>query len=197
MKTLKVLAVVLVAAVLILAAAVYSGSFDVAADTPHNPAVYWLLETLRDRSISVQSGAVQVPPLTDPKMIAEGADHYSEMCTGCHLAPGARDSEIRPGLYPQPPDLTQSPPPPPARAFWVIKHGIKMTAMPAWGTTHDDAAIWNIVAFLQKLPTLSPEQYQSLAGESAGDRHDGEDTDQEHAAESHAEHAEHAGMQPR
>jgi mono/diheme cytochrome c family protein len=119
------------------------------------------------------------------------------MCTGCHLAPGARDSEIRPGLYPQPPDLTRSPPPSPARAFWVIKHGIKMTAMPAWGTTHDDAAVWNIVAFLQKLPTLSPGQYQSLVGESAGDSHDDADSDHEHAAETHAEHDEHTGMQPR
>jgi mono/diheme cytochrome c family protein len=197
MKTVKILVVLLVAAVLMLAVAVYAGSFDVAADTPHSRVAYWLLESLRDRSISVRSRVVQVPPLTDPRMIAEGADHYAEMCTGCHLAPGVRDSEIRPGLNPQPPDLTQSPPPSPARAFWVIKHGIRMTAMPAWGTTHSDAAIWNIVAFLQKLPTLSAEQYHSLVGESAESNHDGEDTDHEHGSEPHAEHEVHTRMQPR
>jgi mono/diheme cytochrome c family protein len=37
-----------------------------------------------------------------------------------------------------------------------------MTAMPAWGVTHSDAEIWNIVAFLQKLPRLSPQQYRAL-----------------------------------
>lgn len=46
-----------------------------------------------------------------------------------------------------------------ARQFLIIKHGIKMSAMPAWGKTHDDATIWTIVAFLQQLPTLTPEQY--------------------------------------
>lgn len=204
MNVLKILAVVLVAVVLVLAVAMYTGGFDVAADTPHSRVVYWLLETIRDQSVSARSSAVQVPPLTDAKMIAEGADHYAEMCTGCHLAPGVRDSEIRPGLNPQPPDLTQSPPPSPARAFWVIKHGIKMTAMPAWGTTHSDTAIWNIVAFLQKLPSLSPEQYHSLTGESAAGNHDGDETghDTDHeaghgpAAESHGEHDEHTQATP-
>jgi mono/diheme cytochrome c family protein len=188
MNTLKTLALFVVAAILVLALAVYSGAFDVAADSPHTPAVSQLLETLRDRSITVRSAAIQVPPLSDPGMIAEGAEHYSAMCSGCHLAPGARDSEIRPGLNPQPPDLTHSPPPAPARAFWVIKHGIKMTAMPAWGTTHSDAAIWNIVAFLQKLPAMTPEQFRSLAGESAGGDHDADETADAHTAESHTEH---------
>lgn len=188
MRTLKTLSLLLVAVILVLALAVYSGAFDVAADSPHTRAVYQLLETLRDRSITVRSAAIQVPPLSDPSMIAEGAEHYSAMCSGCHLAPGARDSEIRPGLYPQPPDLTRSPPPAPARAFWVIKHGIKMTAMPAWGTTHSDAAIWNIVAFLQKLPAMTPEQFRSLAGESAAADHDADETSDEHAAESHTKH---------
>jgi mono/diheme cytochrome c family protein len=190
MKTLKTLVLVFVAAVVVLALAVCSGAFDVAADSPHTALVHRLLETLRDRSISVRSAAIQVPPLTDPRMIAEGAEHYGEMCTGCHLAPGARDSEIRPGLYPQPPDLTRSPPPAPARAFWVIKHGIKMTAMPAWGTTHSDAAIWNIVAFLQKLPAMTPEQYRSLAGESTGG-HDDDESGDEHPAETDETDTEH------
>jgi hypothetical protein len=34
--------------------------------------------------------------------------------------------------------------------------------MPAWGKTHDDATIWTIVAFLQTLPTLSPEQQSEI-----------------------------------
>jgi nitrite reductase/ring-hydroxylating ferredoxin subunit len=34
--------------------------------------------------------------------------------------------------------------------------------MPAWGPTHDDQRIWNMVAFLQRLPDLSAAQYQIL-----------------------------------
>jgi hypothetical protein len=28
--------------------------------------------------------------------------------------------------------------------------------------THDDELLWDIVAFLQKLPELAPDQYQAL-----------------------------------
>jgi hypothetical protein len=93
------------------------------------------------------------------------------MCVDCHLAPGAKQSDIREGLYPQPPDLTEHADASPAEMFWVIKHGIKMSAMPAWGKTHDDGSIWGLVAFVQKLPELTPDQYRGLihAGDEVHD----------------------------
>jgi len=36
------------------------------------------------------------------------------------------------------------------------------TGMPAWGVTHDDELLWDVVAFVRKLPELTPEQYESL-----------------------------------
>jgi mono/diheme cytochrome c family protein len=46
--------------------------------------------------------------------------------------------------------------------FVIVKDGIKMTGMPAWGTTHSDSALWAIVAFLQRLQTLTPETYKAF-----------------------------------
>jgi hypothetical protein len=43
-----------------------------------------------------------------------------------------------------------------------VKHGIKATGMAAWGVTHDDELLWDIVAFLRNLPELTAEQYQAL-----------------------------------
>jgi len=43
-----------------------------------------------------------------------------------------------------------------------VKHGIKLTGMPAWGVTHNNELLWDVVAFMRKLPDLSPEQYQSI-----------------------------------
>jgi mono/diheme cytochrome c family protein len=57
----------------------------------------------------------------------------------------------------------------PRQAFWVIKHGIKMSAMPAWGLSHDDATIWSIVAFLKKLPDMTPEQYKEIVAKAPPD----------------------------
>ena len=43
-----------------------------------------------------------------------------------------------------------------------MKHGLKMSGMPAWGVTHDDEILWDVVAFLRKLPELKPDEYQAL-----------------------------------
>jgi mono/diheme cytochrome c family protein len=147
---------------------VYIGAFDAAADQPHSAFVYWLAGTARERSIVARAKEIDVPNLEDPKFIAEGASEYSAMCAGCHLAPGVDDNEMRRGLYPRPPELAKhqhasaDPTAAAARQFWIIKHGIKMSAMPAWGITHDDATIWSMVAFVQKLDTLTPLQYVEM-----------------------------------
>jgi mono/diheme cytochrome c family protein len=73
------------------------------------------------------------------------------------------NSDLRKGLYPDPPNLFQEDIRDARRAFWTIKHGIKMSAMPAWGGTLNDEAIWDIVAFLRQMPGMSPETYQQLS----------------------------------
>ena len=55
--------------------------------------------------------------------------------------------------------------------FWIIKHGVKLSAMPAWGKTHSDDLIWDMVAFAKALPNMSPEQYQAALA-SAPAEHD-------------------------
>src|SRR5262245_47870539 len=145
------------------AAIIYAGLYNIAADVPHTQPVYWLLETVRDRSVEARAGDVAVPnDLNDPTRISRGAGQYSEMCSECHLAPGMKRTEISQGLYPRAPELRRKTALTPAEQFWVIKHGIKMTGMPAWGITHDDALLWDVVAFLRKLPELTPEQYETM-----------------------------------
>jgi len=152
--------------------AIYAGVYNVAADIPHTGPVYWLLETARERSIAVRAADVVVPTdLDDPKRIASGAGQYAEMCSFCHLAPGMKRTEISRGLYPRAPELRRRSHSTPAEDFWVVKHGVKMTGMPAWGVTHGDEILWDVVAFLRKLPELTPDQYQTLV-KSAPKTHD-------------------------
>jgi mono/diheme cytochrome c family protein len=145
------------------ALAIYAGVYNVAADIPHTPPVYWLLETARERSIEVRAADIAVPgDLDDSRRIVSGAGQYAEMCAGCHLAPGMKRTEISRGLYPRAPELRRKRHSTPAEDFWVVKHGLKMTGMPAWGVTHDDEILWGVVAFLRKLPELTPEEYRAL-----------------------------------
>ena len=165
MKTsfLKTLIALLLVADLTSVGYAYSGLYDVAASSPEKPVARWIFTTVRNHSIDRQSAGIVAPRLDDPKLVDEGFEHYHEMCTGCHLAPGMDGSEMREGMNPQPPVLSkvvshESP----ARLFWIIKNGVKMTGMPAWGATHSDEMIWAMVAFLQRLPAMTPVEYQSM-----------------------------------
>jgi len=74
--------------------------------------------------------------------------------------------DIAQGLYPQPPDLAVT-----ASGyregelFWIVKHGIKMTGMPAWAD-HSDDELWATVAVLRQLPGMAPEAYATLVMQS-------------------------------
>ena len=159
---------------------IYSGVYPIGADVPHNKLSYWLLETLRERSVARAASDIQIPNdlNTSDRLLAGGAD-YNDMCAGCHLKPSKTASDFTIGLYPTPPNLTatsddhghehggdsddgDSNDVAVQRQFWIIKHGIKASGMPAWGPGHDDERIWNMVAFLQRLPKLTADQYQIL-----------------------------------
>jgi mono/diheme cytochrome c family protein len=145
------------------AVAIYAGLYNIAADVPHTQPVYWLLETARERSVVVRARDIVVPnDLNDANRISKGAGEYAEMCSSCHLAPGMERTEVSRGLYPRAPELRRGSNLTPAEQFWVVKHGVKMTGMPAWGVTHDDDLLWNVVAFVRKLPELTAEQYETM-----------------------------------
>lgn len=164
---------VAVAVALVLAGVfVWSGIYDMGADAAHTRPVYALLETLRVQSITARARRIHPPPnLADPAMIRRGAGNYAAMCSGCHLAPGMAPTELSKGLYPAPPALARMRHADPSHHFWVIKHGIKATGMPAWGLSMDDQSIWGMVAFLQQLPKLDAMQYHELVESSEGHSH--------------------------
>ena len=168
----------------------WSGAYNVAADEPHWPLTERLMVLLRDRSAAVRAGGIAVPDLGDESLIRTGAGNYEAMCVGCHLKPGLAKTELSFGLYPAPPQFARKRPDDPATAFWVIKHGIKMSAMPAWGKSMDDGSIWGMVAFLQKLPEMSESQYHEMVESSEGHthgpgEHDVHDGDADAAAHEH------------
>jgi mono/diheme cytochrome c family protein len=177
MKTLKCLLFIAAAFLVVGVAFVYSGVYPMGADVSHNKLTYWLLETAREQTITKASKNIAVPPLDDSDLLLVGGPDYNDMCVACHLKPGKTQSDMSIGLYPAPPNLSTrkdehghdhaddgygDPEQSSRRQFWIIKHGIKASGMPAWGPTHDDQRIWAMVAFLQKLPELTPDQYQIL-----------------------------------
>lgn len=142
---------------------VYSGVFSVAATNPHWKATHWLMEKTRMRSIQAHAAGLTPPAgYDDPVKINGAVGHFSEHCATCHGAPGAKPGDIAEGMYPQPPNLTNAAARyTPGELFWILKNGIKMSAMPSMASDGDEM-LWNTVAFLQKLPDMTDEQYNDL-----------------------------------
>ncbi len=172
----KVLLTVVVTLALVVAGVVvfaYSGVYDVAATSPHHPATRWLLSTTMDNSIRARAGTVAMPPPLGEAEVRDGAGHFAETCEQCHGAPGVARGEEGKGLTPRPPDLAKAVPEWSDRElFWIVQHGVKFTGMPAFGPTHQPAELWEIVAFLKRLPGMTPEQYQAMKGTRGGETSD-------------------------
>lgn len=160
---------ILLVLVFLAALFVFSGRYNIAAVEPHSTAERWLFATVRDQSVTSHSQVIQPPSLADPARVQAGFHEYHEMCFTCHGAPGHKPSEIGQGLNPDPPKLdaeavqarTD------AALFWIVKNGLRMTGMPAFGPTHDEETLWSIVAFLRKLPEIKPQEYNAMV-ETAG-----------------------------
>jgi mono/diheme cytochrome c family protein len=201
MTILRAILVTIGGSAALMAAVIYTGIYDIGADAPHWDVTSELVELVRERSIAARIGTIAPPALDDPRLIAEGGKHYAAMCSGCHLAPGLADTELRIGLYPRPPDLTRDTrghahadaKAAAKRHFRIIKHGIKLTAMPAWGTTHGDASIWALVAFVDALPRMSVRDYEEMTGatgtSAAARAATGVDHDAEHGHRAAGAHA--------
>ncbi len=197
MKTLTTVSIAVAIGMIAVVGFAYSGIYDVAANSSHSGIVNWFLSTTSRASIERQAKDIQVPNLSNDTLARAGVNDFNGMCAGCHGAPGQKPEAMGQGLSPPPPDLAESASEmSPAELFWVTKNGIKMTGMPAWGVTHDDDAIWPVVAFITRLPELNATQYRELMDSAGGmGHHDNNSTPEAHSHEG-SEHTEDPPAEP-
>lgn len=150
---------------------VWSGIYNVAASTDHWFITTWILERVRTESVDTWSSFVgPPPPLDDIDRVKVGAAHFEGGCTPCHSRPGDSANAIATAMLPPPPPLGEA-----VRdlatneIFWIVKHGLKFTAMPAWPSQQRDDEVWAVAAFLEQLPKVSREEYRELAGVAPGE----------------------------
>lgn len=199
MRTLRTLLKTLLALVVLFVlgglAFVYSGVYNVAATDEHWPLTRWLVHAGKERSIALRADDIRAPEIGGRERILAGAAAYDRMCAHCHTPPGGEDTPVAQGLYPAPPDMSHAAAEfSAAEIFWVIKHGIKASGMPAWGPTHSDEELWPIVAFVQRLPELDAEAYAQMVREAeeqgAGHHHAGGESARAGTPEREAEEPE-------
>jgi mono/diheme cytochrome c family protein len=152
---------------------VYTGSYDIAASSRHSGIGRWALETTMEKSVRRRASGLEPPAGFAEADVAAGAAHYRDVCQHCHGGPGVPRDEWAQGLNPSPPNLAEEAGEwSSGELFWIVKHGIRMTGMPAIAEGHSDRDVWNIVAFVEGLPDMSAEAYRT-AGGPAREQQDG------------------------
>ncbi len=140
------------------------GGVNVAADQPHGWLTYNLLHFAFNRGVGLRASAV-IPPadLAAPSRIKLGAQHFHMVCSNCHGGPGLGQSPVALSMRPQPQTLpavldqfTD------ADLFWIVKHGVKFSAMPSWTNQTRDDEVWSMVAFLKQLRGMSAQTYLDM-----------------------------------
>ncbi len=150
-----------------------SGVIPVRASSGHWAITHWFLSFSMHRSIRTHAMGTEVPPLDDPNLALKGAGHYDLACAHCHGSPSRPPSGVTRAMTPPPPTLSRSLAEwGPAELFQIVKHGIKLTGMPAWPSQPRDDEVWAMVAFLRVLPRLDAPAYRRLVDGQAPARGD-------------------------
>ena len=149
----------------VVAAGFFFGGFYSVAGTAYEPDIVKSI-LLRVRTASIARHAKDPVPanIEEPATIQAGAKMFlAQGCTSCHGGPGVGWAKFSEGLHPDPPDLKEVVNDrTPAELFWVVKNGINMTGMPSFALAGaKDAELWQIVAFLKKLPDVSEADFKA------------------------------------
>lgn len=154
---------------------VWSGWYDISANVQHTQAVYSLLEKVMHQSVKLRASTIAVPALGDTAQVAQGAACYVDKCVQCHGGPGVAQHEIGRSMQPLPgPLVDASVRWRPQELYWVTRNGIKMSGMPAWQFRLSDSEMWALVAFMQRLPTLTASEFRAIAAAPPGQACGGE-----------------------
>lgn len=182
----EILTVAVAGLVLLVVGAVlfaWSGIFNVAASSGHWKVVEFFLRFTMQNSVDRRAAFIDPPPLDDDDLILLGAGAYHSNCAWCHGAPGMPRNPVSHSMLPPPPDLSKEMRNwDDAELFWIVKHGIKYTGMPAWPSQQRDDEVWALAAFLRQIKGLDADAYRGLALGIAKSEQSGEEIATEEGA---------------
>ena len=104
-------------------------------------------------------------PNTQENFLA-AREHFADHCASCHGNDGSGNTEMGRNLYPKAPDmrLPRTQTLSDGELFYIIENGVMLTGMPGWSTStpEGEKASWQLVHFLRRLPSLTPEDLQEM-----------------------------------
>ena len=144
-------------------AVAWSGAVPISATSGHWRVTDWFLHWVMRNSVRTQAALTTPDMVRDDNGLVSAAGQYRQACQVCHGGPGVAPSPVMQRATPPAPDLARTGPEWSDRQlFWIIRHGVKMTGMPAWPAAGRDDEVARMVAFVRRLPTMTPAAYRAL-----------------------------------
>jgi len=108
-------------------------------------------------------------PVT-PESLAAARAHWVDHCATCHALDGSGNTVLGRNLYPPAPDMRAAYVQTLAdgELYYIITNGVRFTGMPAWGGEHSSEETWQLVSFIRRLPSLSPEELKLMEEQAQG-----------------------------
>jgi mono/diheme cytochrome c family protein len=109
---------------------------------------------------------MQNPVANTQENFLAAREHYADHCASCHANDGSGNTEMGRNLYPKAPDmrLPRTQELSDGELFYIIENGVMLTGMPGWstGTPEGETSSWQLVHFIRRLPSLTPEDLQEM-----------------------------------
>lgn len=145
----------------------WSGAMQISASSGHWRITDWFLHWTMRNSVRTYSVFQSPSDPLDNTGLVSAAGHFRQSCQICHGAPGVRPSPVMQAATPPAPDLAKTAVEWTDRElFWIVRHGVKFTGMPAWAVDDRPDEVRRMAAFVRRLPRMTPAQYRAMVEES-------------------------------
>jgi len=140
------------------------GFVNMRADNPPSKMETTLAGHAMDASVARAAPKVTNPVTADEANLVAGAHLYSAHCTLCHGDPAHPKSAVADSLNPPAPQFTNDMADlPENHNFYIVRHGIRWTAMPGWKNVLSEQQTWQLVTLLSHMHDLPPAAKQVFA----------------------------------
>ncbi len=152
------------------------------ARNPPTAAEVMLATTVRRFATPPAARNMRNPIPHTAEVLKEGREHFADHCAQCHANDGSGKTEIGQNLYPKTPDMRS------ARTqnltdgeiFSIIKNGVRLTGMPAWGDEDDETDNWKLVHFIRHLPKITAAEIEEMKTMNPVSEHERREKKEEH-----------------
>jgi len=163
MKHALAIAIALVVLLLIVGAvAVFEFNLS-ALPEPGTTETYLATKAKRFLIRRASRAAIPPSPADLQTSVKEGDKLFGTECSECHGESGRKPTDAGRWMYPRAADLGSAGVQrySDRELFWIVKNGVRLSGMPAFGRVESDEHIWNLVHFVRTLPNANPKSEET------------------------------------